>query len=102
MRIKLTPAIEFFEEANLVAQPSRLLKFQLLGGLLHFAGQLGEQPRLAAFEKANQAVNVFAVLLLADSQIAGRGALLDAGQKARPKPPPALVTVVDIETAGAE
>ena len=42
------------------------------------------------------------VLLLADPQIAGRRALVDAGQQARAEPPPPLVAFRDVQAAGAE
>src|SRR5205085_6099951 len=95
-------AIEPLEQADFIAQASRQLELQLLRRVLHFAFQLGQQADLAALQKTNQAVDVLAILVFADSQVARRGALLDASQKARPEPAPAIVPVIDVQGAGAK
>ena len=61
-----------------------------------------QQPFLASFEKHLQTLDVAAILFLADPQVAGRRALIDAGQQAGAKPLPTLVRFADVQRAGAE
>jgi hypothetical protein len=79
-----------------------LFEFELLRGVFHFAFEFGEQSHLAAFEDADEAIDVFAVFLFTDTEVARGGALLDAGEEARAEPAPTFVPFFDVEAAGAE
>ncbi len=102
VRVQFAAVVERFEHVDFVAQRGGLLELQRLRRFLHLVTQLSQQPLLVAVQEHLQPLDVLAVVLLADPQIAGRGALLDGGQQARAEPPPALVGFFDVQAAGAE
>ena len=100
--LKVAPLIERLQQTDLVSEPRRPLELERLRGLQHFLVHLGEQLLFAAVEKGLQPVDVLAILLLRNPQVAGSGALVDRGQQARAEPTPLLVVGVDVECAGAK
>ena len=87
---------------DLVAQPRSLLELEPLAGLAHLLLQLLEHDLFFAVEEETQPLNVATVSFPIDPQVAGRCALIDRRQQARPEPPPARVVLLDVERAGAE
>ena len=87
---------------DFVAHPGGLLESQLPGGGGHFLVHFAEQLFLAPFEESLEAMDVVAVVLLRDPQIARGRALGDRVQQARAIPTPARVVLVDVERAGAK
>ena len=89
--IEFTTFFKPFEHAYFVPQNRRAFKIHCLTGSLHLAGHLSQKAFLATFHESHQPPDVFAVVLLIDPQIAGRGALIDACQQTRTKPLPAFI-----------
>ena len=102
MRIELAAAIEFFKQANFVAQAGRLLELQFLGRLLHLSFQLGQQPTLPPSRKRISRSMSLRYSSLLIRRLHGAVHCLMLRQQARPEPPPPLVAVVDVEAARAE
>ena len=73
-----------------------------LARLAHLLFHLLEDDVLLAVEEEPQPVDVAAVGLAVDPQVARCGALVDRGQQAGPEPSPAGVVLLDVQRAGAE
>jgi hypothetical protein len=69
---------------------------------MHRLFQLSQQLLFLSFEDETQRPDLFAVLFLGYAQVARRGALVNAMEKARPKPAPALIVGRNVERAGTE
>ena len=103
VRVEFAALVERFEHVDFVAQPGRPFELQVLRRRPAFPRAFAvSSVCLLAAEKHLQTVDVAAVFLLADPQIARRRALIDAGQQAGPEPPPPLVPFGDVQAAGAE
>src|SRR5262245_61472912 len=100
--VELAAQRESLKGRNLVADPCSPLELQRRGRFVHIRFKFLEQLLLLAFEKHPQTVNIATVLVLANSQIARSSALANIGKQARPKPPPFLVILGDVQRTGAK
>ena len=100
--LEVAPLVERFQEPDLVAEPGRLLESERRRRGDHVRAHFLEEPLLAPFEERLQPVDVLAILLLRDAQVAGGGALADRSQQAGAEPAPLFVVGVDVERAGAK
>ena len=98
--IQFATPISDSQHFDFVSQLGRFFKCHLLGSRQHLFAQLFEQLFLVAGQEHLQPFDVFAILLLGNSQVAGRGALFDAGQQTGAKPLPAFVVGIDIQRTG--
>ena len=88
------------QRAQVVAQAGGVLEVQVRRGLLHATPQVAQQTRRVAGHEAAEVVHDLPVLLGGDRADAGRRALVDVPQQARP--PGRRSTVVDPLAAGAD
>ena len=100
--LEVAPLVERFQEPDLVAEPRRLLEGERRRCREHVRAHLLEEPLLAPFEERLQPIDVLAILLLRDAQVARGGALADRRQQAGAEPAPLFVVGVDVERAGAK
>ncbi len=91
MRFQFPALVERFQHLDLVPQSSGPFELQSRRGALHLVAHLLQQFLLVAVQEHLQAADVLAVVLLADPQVAGSSALVDAGQQAGAEPVPTLV-----------
>ncbi len=94
--------VERFQQVDFVPQPGGLLELQFRGRGGHVFAHLAQEGLSFPFEKRLQAVDVLAVFLPRNPQVARRRTLAGGSQQARAKPSPARIAFVDVQGAGAK
>ena len=89
--VHVAAQVEVFEGGDLVADAAGLLEVERLAGREHLALHPPDQPVLLPFQHEDQLLDLPAVVLAADAEVARGGAAADAVQQARPEPPPLLL-----------
>ena len=102
VRVNFAAFIQRFQGVDFVAEFGRLLETQFTRRKEHFLAHVADQRFPVALEDPLQAANCLAILLLGDALIAGRGALFDRPEDARPVPFPARIVLSNVQRAGSK